>query len=145
MPRENAPVVRFRSPIVSLENEPMIIIDQNAKGIDVRNVPSQTYSDSMISFSELSSGGTSNIIDRKIFVEYGYGVSIAPSAADATVLRVANGANVPQITARGPGRASFVRPADDANLPVALNSVLTEYLNLCGIGAENKVGPRAFE
>ena len=140
MPRPDAPTIRFRNPVVSLENEPMIVIDQSAKSCDVRRTVSDTYDANTITFNDVSSKGTSNIIDRKMFIDYEYHISLSAGGTPLAVLSAAAG-----ITAASDTTVSFNRGADGAADFGILPGVLNKILDLVGVnGPEKTVGPRCL-
>ena len=114
MSREGAGVIRFRNPIVSLENQPKVIIDQSAKNCDVRRSVSDTYSESQISFRDLTSGGTANVVDKKMFIEYSYNVGLSAGSTTAGQLLTAAAPASAAITSVGPTTISFPRGANQA-------------------------------
>ena len=145
MPRPDAPTIRFRNPVVSLENEPMIVIDQSAKSCDVRRTISQTFGETSVAFNDVSSKGTSNIIDRKMFIEYGYHVGLAAGGnpGDVIFTTVLN-AN-PNVIANSASSVRFARGANPAADLVELPLVLNFILQAIGVsGPEKTVGPRCL-
>lgn len=78
-----APVVRFRDPRVAIERAPIVALDQGAEFIDLRRQNSSAYSKDAITFTELSTGGSGMILDRKMFVEYAYVPSFQIQSAGA--------------------------------------------------------------
>ena len=87
----NAPTVRFRDPRIAIENTPFIAISQGAKSIDVRLSASNTFSDTQITFQDLSTGGTGMCIDRKIFLDYDYNVRLRVDTAARAVADIVYG------------------------------------------------------
>ena len=135
--------IRFRDPRITLEHKPPTIIDQGAENIDVRRSPSTTYTDSLMSFSDISCNSTSLCLDRKIFVEYSYYVSLragwrSVGGAAADILFNQGGGAV------SPGSAdtlTILRANNAADMLASLNGAIGLY---GALGPDKNVGPRSL-
>ena len=139
--RLTAETIRFRDPRVTLEHQPPIIIDQGAENIDVRRSPSTTFTDSLISFSDISCNSTSLCLDRKIFVEYSYYVSLRAGNPAAAGVLFANGATQVNSVLNSADTVTIANGNNQAQMAAALNGFIT----LCGVaGPDKQVGPRCL-
>lgn len=157
------PVIRLRDPRVAIEQAPLVAIDQGAEAIDHRRSPSNTFTASQISFNEISTSGTSSILSRKMFIEYGYAVSFsvrgdALPAGNGDYRIYGNGTNTAVLDSNNPALglnfdiADLGEHAAGGNIPyypaitaeLKARGCLNNLLILAGIQGPRRVGPRSL-